>query len=121
MEQGWVYTLLLQDRKIYVGWTAHDNLARRIAQHFCGNGAKWTMRHRPLTVLAVTEGGKSLECATTAAMMARYGIDAVRGAGWCRLELAEPDWLKQARDYKKWKEEVEKEEEKGGEEPNTEP
>ena len=130
MEQGWVYTLLLQDRKIYVGWTAHDNLARRIAQHFCGNGAKWTMRHRPLTVLAVTEGGKSLECATTAAMMARYGVDAVRGAGWCRLELAEPDWLKQARDYKKWKEEVEKEEEeslaprrseKGGEEPNTEP
>ena len=49
-------------------------------------------------------------------MMARYGVDSVRGAGWCRLELAEPDWLKQARDYKKWKEEVEKEEEKGGEE-----
>ena len=40
--------------------------------------------------------GKSLECATTAAMMARYGVDAVRGAGWCRLELSEPDWLKQA-------------------------
>ena len=86
------------------------------------------MRHRPLTVLAVTEGGKSLECATTAAMMARYGVDAVRGAGWCRLELAEPDWLKQARDYKKWKEEADKEEEKGGDsahlgapEPNTEP
>ena len=28
MDLGWVYTLLLQDRKIYVGWTAHDNLAR---------------------------------------------------------------------------------------------
>ena len=81
MEQGWVYTLLLQDRKIYVGWTAHDNLARRIAQHFCVNGAKWTMRHRPVTVLIVSEGGKSPECATTAAMMARYVVDAVRGRG----------------------------------------
>ena len=52
--------------------------------------------------------------------MARFGVDSVRGAGWCRLELAEPDWLKQARNYKKWKEE---EEEKGGtgEEPNTDP
>ncbi len=56
--QGWVYTLLCQDRKIYVGWTAHDNLARRIAKHFCGNGSKWTMRHRPLSVLAVIEGGE---------------------------------------------------------------
>ena len=120
MEQGWVYTLLLQDRKIYVGWTAHDNLARRIAQHFCGNGAKWTTRHRPLTVLAVIEGGKPLECATTAALMARYGVDFVRVGGWCRLELAEPDWFKQAKYYKNGRRKTRRNK-KGGEEPNKEP
>ena len=111
---GWVYTILCENRKLYVGWTALDHLPRRIAQHFSGNGSKWTMLHRPVCVLAVIEGGKALETATTAALMARYGVDSVRGAGWCRLEMAEPDWLKQGKDYKKWKDENEQE-------PNVEP
>ena len=116
--QGFVYVLLLEGRKLYCGWTAQENLPRRIAQHFCGNGAKWTMLHKPVAVLSVIEGNKALECGTTAALMARYGVESVRGAGWCKLELNAPDWLKQARDYKKWRDDKENESEK---EPTAEP
>ena len=113
LHPGFCYTLLLENKKFYVGHAQADNLARRIAQHFVipANGAKWTQLHKPLCVLSVKEGPVALETATTASLMARHGFENVRGAGWCRAEMKEPDFLKAARDYEKFKEEkAEKEE-----------
>lgn len=45
---NWVYVLLLESGKYYVGSTS--NLAARLHQHLSGNGSKATKRSRPVAV-----------------------------------------------------------------------
>ena len=40
-----VYVLELEGGNYYVGMS--HNLSQRLAQHFSGNGAKWTKLHKP--------------------------------------------------------------------------
>ena len=76
---------------------------RRICQHFTGNGSLWTKKYKPLHVVSCQEGGKALESAVTASLVATKGFQNVRGAGYCQVEMQEPDWVLQAKDYQAWK------------------
>ena len=91
---GWVYVLECQNGKLYVGYTA--NTSRRIAEHFLGLGSMWTKKYKPVRVISRQEGGKPLETAITAQMMVQKGYQNVRGAGFCKVEMNEPEFLQQA-------------------------
>lgn len=47
----WVYVLLLENNRYYIGSTG--NLAQRLHQHLSGNGSKATKRSRPVDVISV--------------------------------------------------------------------
>jgi len=70
-----VYVLKLEDECYYVGITM--NLNQRLAQHWTGQGAKWTRLHKPVEVMRAVYQGN--EQAITNEMIAIYGRDAVRG------------------------------------------
>ena len=86
--EGHVYTLRLENKCYYVGWSSQIHV--RIAQHFLGNGSKWTNLHPPIEVLSVLQGDYVMEQATTIAMMCRHGWEKVRGGPWCSIELSCP-------------------------------
>ena len=83
--EGRVYTLELEGQKWYVGYSA--DVCTRIAQHFLGRGSLWTKTHPPHRVVAIAEGGKELENATTIALMAQKGWRNVRGGSWTAVSL----------------------------------
>jgi len=85
MVEGFVYTLALEDGCYYCGWT--NDPCCRIAQHFLGRGAQWTMLHRPVRVLSVLPGTTELEKATTIALMVQHGWRKVRGGLWLKVDL----------------------------------
>ena len=95
---GYVYVLELQGGKFYVGYTT--NICRRIAEHFMGLGAMWTKKHKPLRCLSCVEGGRPLENAITAQLMVQKGYQNVRGAGFCKVEQNEPEFLQQVNHFK---------------------
>ena len=80
--QGHVYTLLLEGRHYYVGWSSA--IEHRIAQHFSGTGSKWTTRHPPVQVLTCVAGGTKLEDVVTISLMCRHGWQRVRGGRCAR-------------------------------------
>ena len=84
----------------YVGHT--DSLARRIAQHFLGTGSQWTKKYKPQRVLSVQEGGKALETAITVQLMCEKGYKNVRGGGWCKMEITEPSFFQEARNWERY-------------------
>ncbi len=81
----YVYTLNLNGGNKYVGTT--QNPQQRMAQHFSGNGAKWTQKHAPISVNSlqmVPKGNahaKKVEKLITNNMCNYHGNDKVRGAG----------------------------------------
>ena len=70
-----VYVLKLEDECYYVGITM--NLNQRLAQHWTGQGAKWTRLHKPTEVLRVVYQGD--EQLITDEMITLYGREKVRG------------------------------------------
>ena len=98
--QGHVYTLLLEGGNYYVGWSSA--VENRIAQHFLGDGSKWTMLHSPVQVLACVAGDTRLEDVVTISLMCRHGWERVRGGRWCQVALeGPPDPVKKAREHLK--------------------
>ena len=85
---GYIYVLLLETAKYYVGWSAQVDV--RIAQHFLGTGSKWTQMHKPVQVILCTPGDKLMENLTTIALMCRHGFRNVRGGSWCQLDMQNP-------------------------------
>ncbi len=81
----YVYVLLLENQKYYVGWT--ENLSRRLVEHFSGEGSKWTQVHKPVRVIEITEGTKEYETQRTKDYMEMKGEENVRGGPWCRVEI----------------------------------
>jgi ribosomal protein L37E len=82
-----IYVLLLEQRKIYVGYSARP-VGDRFIEHFNYHGSKWTSTYRPLEVLQVIEGGHDEENELTLQMMQQYGWWNVRGGKWCQVNLA---------------------------------
>lgn len=79
-----VYVLKLEDDCYYVGSTY--NLNQRLAQHYTGNGAKFTRLHKPIEVLEVVyPAGKTTENDTTKRYMDKFSAEKVRGGSWCKV------------------------------------
>jgi predicted GIY-YIG superfamily endonuclease len=78
-----VYVLKLEDDCMYVGITLNFN--QRLAQHFSGQGSKWTKLHKPVSVLEVVYPATlAIENEVTKRYMGLYG-DKVRGGSYCAV------------------------------------
>lgn len=89
----YLYVHALEDGCFYVGLTA--NIEARTRQHFDGDGAQWTILHRPLQLLhSVCTGtthpqeAERMEDETTVVLMLKYGIEKVRGGHFCQTNQA---------------------------------
>lgn len=86
--KSYVYVLKLEDDCVYVGFS--ENVMERINAHFTSCGAAWTRVHKPMEVMEVTEGDKTLEKDKTLRMMKVHGWEKVRGSMWCKVEMKHP-------------------------------
>lgn len=83
-EPVYVYSLNLEGGKKYVGLTKDPE--RRFSEHFSGRGAKFTQKHKPISVNHI-QTCKSMQAAKRAEkkvyenMRDYHGMDKVRGAG----------------------------------------
>ncbi len=82
-----LYVLLLENNKYYIGITM--NLNQRIAQHFSGDGSKWTKLHKPITIVEVQikNVDEKLENEITLHYINKYGKENVRGGSYCRINI----------------------------------
>ena len=86
MEQ--LYVLQCEKGKYYVGKTS--DVMRRFEEHKSGKGSAWTSKYKPTKLIeckAITSPHD--ENNTTKDYMKKYGIDNVRGAGYCQVVLPE--------------------------------
>lgn len=80
-----VYVLLLNENRIYVGST--DNVYQRLTDHFAmtRSASCWVRLHGPpvriLEILADADAGA--ENRKTVEYISRFGADLVRGGRWC--------------------------------------
>ena len=80
-----IYVLELEDDCYYVGITMNLNL--RLAQHWAGNGSKWTGLHKPRRVVEIFVDDATLakENEVTQLYKTKYGDDKVRGGFWVKV------------------------------------
>ena len=81
-----IYVLLLEQGKIYVGYSERTN-GERFLEHFNHSGSRWTVKYKPVQVLQILEGGRNDEDEMTLKMMHKYGWWNVRGGNWCQVEM----------------------------------
>jgi cellular nucleic acid-binding protein len=80
-----LYVLLLDSGNYYVGKSLKRNPYDRINQHFEGKGAAWTIEHKPVRVIKMTEGvSENEENDLTLQCMREYGWRNVRGGKWVK-------------------------------------
>ena len=92
-----IYTLLLTTDKYYVGKTTQDPQVR-FQQHLSEQGAKWTVKYKPLKIIDTYESECPFaEDKTTKDYMITFGIENVRGGSYCSIDL--PDWQIQALEH----------------------
>lgn len=98
MANGVIYTLLLEDRKIYVGYSEIP-LGDRFMEYFIGEGAEWTKRHQILQVLSFKPGTRADLDNMTLELMGTYGWWNVRGGQWCQADMTScpPELLQRQR------------------------
>ena len=82
----YVYVWELEEGKYYVGYS--ENLSSRLEQHTTGDGANWTKKYRPISIIEIVRGNKDVEKAKTFEYMKLKGFENVRGAGYCKLEYS---------------------------------
>lgn len=98
-DRTYVYVLKLHGSppNWYVGST--NNVEARMCEHWSGQGAQWTQKHPPSSVMEVIEcpGGDPLplERAKTAQFCMIYGWGKVRGGGHIKVEATMPSWFDQ--------------------------
>jgi predicted GIY-YIG superfamily endonuclease len=85
-----LYVLQLENNKYYIGITM--NLNMRIAQHFSGEGSKWTKLHKPITIVEIQIKNitEQLENEITLFYMRKYGWQSVRGGSYTKIDLKKP-------------------------------
>lgn len=93
VDYGYVYVLRLEgdeaaESYFYVGFT--QNVARRMGEHFSGEGAEWTKVHRPVAVAEVAEGLRADERTKTLEYMRKHGWARTRGYCWTSRVLRSP-------------------------------
>ena len=83
-----IYVLCLEGGRYYVGKT--NDIIERYQQHLNGNGAAWTRKYKPISLVKTIENVSSFEeDKITKEYMAKYGIDKVRGGSYVEIELSE--------------------------------
>lgn len=86
-----IYILQLEEGKYYVGKS--NNPEVRIEDHFSENGAEWTKKYKPLSVVKVIPDCDDYdEDKYTVQSMGDYGIDNVRGGSFCQTDLTDQNW-----------------------------
>jgi len=80
-----IYVLKLEDDCYYIGITM--DLNKRLSQHWCGKGAKWTGLHKPISVERVVFPvlDYKMENELTLEYMEKYGKEKVKGGSYCRV------------------------------------
>lgn len=84
-----IYILLLEKDKWYIGYTDRED-GERFAEHFTGNGSKWTQKYKPIQVIEWREGTLEDENKVTLEYMKKYGWWNVRGGSYCNVEMSAP-------------------------------
>lgn len=97
-----LYALKLQDDCWYIGMSFNPD--KRYLKHCKGKGAQFTKLHRPIEIFEVRDTGlytqdevALLEDDMTLQYARQYGVDKVRGGGYCQSkphwpkDLSEPD------------------------------
>jgi predicted GIY-YIG superfamily endonuclease len=89
-----LYILMLEDNCWYIGQSR--GIEKRFRRHLNGKGAIWTKTHTPLEIVYrqdtnLTDEAEAalLEDELTIEYARRYGVDYVRGGGYCQ---AKPHW-----------------------------
>ena len=88
-----VYVILCERGFRYVGKVmpsqdAAASVQRRFVEHCTRRGAVWTSLHRPVQLVQRLLPDAATERDETLAQMRLWGIERVRGAGWCQLHLS---------------------------------
>ena len=82
-----IYTLLLENGKYYVGKTNNPNF--RLKNHFNSNGSEWTKLHKPLRLLELKPNCDDYdEDKITRQYMDKYGVYNVRGGSFVSVKLS---------------------------------
>lgn len=82
-----IYVLKLENNKYYVGKTT--DVFRRLEDHTSGEGSAWTSIHPPIGVEKIIENCDVYdEDKWVKVMMAKYGIDNVRGGTYSQVYLS---------------------------------
>jgi hypothetical protein len=86
--KGSIYVLELENGKYYVGST--NNFERRYQEHLNGEGSSWTKIHKPVKILEVNPWNSPYdEDNKTKELMAKYGVNNVRGGSYTTIHLDE--------------------------------
>lgn len=85
----YVYALLLEMGKVYVGKTSNPKV--RLGTHFATGGSYWTVKYKPVNVLEIVEGDDFDEDKLVLQYMNEYGIDNVRGGSFSQAKLSKDD------------------------------
>lgn len=80
----YVYVWELEQGKYYIGYS--ENLSQRLEQHIADEGAVWTKKYKPLSIVEIVRGNKDIEKAKTLEYMKLKGFENVRGAGYTKTE-----------------------------------
>jgi hypothetical protein len=81
-----IYTLLLEQNKYYVGKTNNPHF--RLENHFYSNGSEWTKLYKPIKLLELKANCDDYdEDKITRQYMDKYGIDNVRGGTFVSVKL----------------------------------
>ena len=104
MKHVWVYVRKCQNGCYYVGQSTA--LQARLCEHFARQGAQWTAKNPPISVIEAIEcpdgSGLALESAKTAEFCMRYGWKKVRGGSFTRCDApGPPPWLDETGEKRK--------------------
>lgn len=81
-----IYILLLENNKYYVGKT--ENPQFRLKSHFNSYGSTWTKKYPPIKVIKIIPNCSNFdEDKYTKEYMALKGINNVRGGSYCKIKL----------------------------------
>ncbi len=82
-----IYVLRLVSEKYYVGKSS--NIHNRILSHFTNQGACWTKKYKPVEVVEILSNADPFdEDKKVKQYMMKYGIDAVRGGSYSKINLS---------------------------------
>lgn len=82
----YIYVLLLETNKYYIGKT--ENPTIRIDSQFNGNGSYWTKKYKPIQIIEIIPNCDNYdEDKYTILYMEKHGIHNVRGGSFCQMVL----------------------------------